>query len=882
MKEKTLKLFCILLFFCSIINAQRETANWFFGINAGLDFNSGTPTLLGNSQVNTLEGCSTISDENGSLLFYTDGVTVWNRLHEIMSNGTDLIGSFSSTQSSIIVPSPGNPTIYYIFTTDVVDAYDPVTNTSNGFNYTIVDMTLDGGMGAVTDKNVNLMPNTSEKVSSALSTDGNFWVVTHYENSFYAFKVTGAGVDTVPVISQTSFTVSSYRNTRGNMKISPNGEKLAIAHAFFFPEQKGYLYLYDFNKETGVVQNSDFLGESLTYYGVEFSSNSSKLYASGKLLSTDNSISNIQLQQFDVDAVSVSNTRYVVYNYEQSQVAPSLGGSLQIGFNKRIYHSLPGSTLSSINSPNLSGPDCNFQFNSVNLGTNFARFGLPSYVQSYFESIATIENQCFGDTTTFTVDDTTDIVSINWNFDDPASGANNTSTQISPSHVFTNTGVYIVTAEVAFTNEPNRTFNEVVVIDEVPEVLNVQYTIQQCDVDSNPNDGITIFNLEVATNFIRANTTSPDVQVSFYENLNDAELNQHIINGPFYTNSVNEQIIYARVFDNPACFTIRTVRLKATVGGYLDQYTSIDVCELDTNGIAISQIVAELSEDFLGASIAIYLSDNDALLAQNQLSDTVQINTSIEQLFFRVSYGAEDCSAIGNVSINVIAQPQVDDQEVFLCGGDGAAVLLELEENFAGYTWSTNETTPMISVTETGTYYVVVTNGAGCETEVAFVVTEVSPIEIDNIEVSDFQDRNSIKINLVGASAQEVLYSINGGATFYESNEFTNLFPGVYDIVVKRENCDSTSGVVLVGGFPKFFTPNGDNINDTWSLIGKEFYPNAIIELYDRYGKNLDYIKADREWDGTYRGSPLPAGDYWYKLTLENGRTITGNVTLKR
>ncbi|WP_162200470.1 T9SS type B sorting domain-containing protein [Kordia jejudonensis] len=880
MKEKTLKLFCILLFFCSSINAQREAANWFFGVNAGLDFNSGIPTQLNTSQVNTLEGCSTISDENGAMLFYTDGVTVWNSLHQIMSNGTDLNGSFSSTQSSIVVPNPANDNIYYIFTTDVVDAYDPTTNTSNGFNYSVVDISLDGGLGAVTDKNVNLMPNTSEKVSATLSNDGNYWVVTHYLDSFYAFKITAAGVNTVPVVSATSFNVNNYRNFRGNMKISPDGKKLAIAHAYFFPDQEGYLYLYDFNDETGIVQNSDFLGDNLVYYGVEFSSNSSKLYASAKVFSADNSVSNIQLQQYDVNAPNVANTRYIVHNYPQSQVTPSLGGSLQIGFDKRVYHSLPGSTLSTINTPNLSGFACSFELASVDLGTNFARFGLPSYVQTYFESIATIQNLCLGQQTTFTVAPNPDILSIDWDFGDVASGANNTSTQMSPSHLFTSAGLYIVTADVAFASEPNRTFIEVIQINEVPNIA-ASFTLFQCDVDDNPTDGLSIFNLGDAQSLIQADSGISNAQVIFYPTLNDAQNNQNAINNLTYFNTQSDQILYARVFSQSECFAITQVRLTANPGTSLGTYTTLDVCETNANGIAISQIENTLGNDFPGGTISVFATESGALLQQNQLSDNAQVNLTNNELFFRVDYGT-NCGFIGSISINVIAQPQVEDQQVTLCGGPGSEVTLALDESFSNYTWSTNETTPTITVSEVGTYMLTISNAAGCEREVSFVVIEEPPIEIEEILVSDFQDQNSIKIILTQPT-ETILYSINGGQTFSDSNEFNNLFPGVYDIVVKRENCDSVGETVLVGGLPKFFTPNGDNINDTWTLLRKEFYPNAIIELYDRYGKNLDYIKADdREWDGTYRGNPLPSGDYWYKLTLENGKVIKGNVTLKR
>src|SRR5687767_7295677 len=84
--------------------AQKEASVWYFGWNAGLDFNSGTPVVINGGQVNTLEGCASICNSRGSLLFYTDGMKVWNRLHQVMPNGTGLYSQTSSTQAAIIVP----------------------------------------------------------------------------------------------------------------------------------------------------------------------------------------------------------------------------------------------------------------------------------------------------------------------------------------------------------------------------------------------------------------------------------------------------------------------------------------------------------------------------------------------------------------------------------------------------------------------------------------------------------------------------------------------------------------------------------------------------------------------------------------------------------
>eukprot|EP01035_Chromulina_nebulosa_P055523 gene55523-76076_t len=99
----------IILFFVWLIavplsiQAQKENNIWYFGNNCGLDFSTTPPTALTNGKINTNEGCSSVSDAQGNLLFYTDGLTVWNKNHAVMDNGTGLKGNSSSTQSSVVV-----------------------------------------------------------------------------------------------------------------------------------------------------------------------------------------------------------------------------------------------------------------------------------------------------------------------------------------------------------------------------------------------------------------------------------------------------------------------------------------------------------------------------------------------------------------------------------------------------------------------------------------------------------------------------------------------------------------------------------------------------------------------------------------------------------
>ena len=110
-------------------HSQREASRWYFGDKAGLDFNSGVPVALTDGELRTHEGCSTISDQNGNLLFYSDGFNVWDKAHKLMPNGTNplgLLGHESSTQSAIIIPRPGSLTQYYIFTVDEPDPEESI------------------------------------------------------------------------------------------------------------------------------------------------------------------------------------------------------------------------------------------------------------------------------------------------------------------------------------------------------------------------------------------------------------------------------------------------------------------------------------------------------------------------------------------------------------------------------------------------------------------------------------------------------------------------------------------------------------------------------------------------------------------------------------
>jgi len=100
-----------------------------------------------------------------------------------------------------------------------------------------------------------------------------------------------------------------------------------------------------------------------------------------------------------------------------------------------------------------------------------------------------------------------------------------------------------------------------------------------------------------------------------------------------------------------------------------------------------------------------------------------------------------------------------------------------------------------------------------------------------------------------------------------------------------ENDCGTAEQLVSVIGFPKFFTPNGDVFNSHWKVkgISSDFQPNTQVLIFDRYGKLLAEVDPlGAGWDGTFNGFNMPASDYWYVVTLQDGRIYKGHFALIR
>ncbi len=871
----------LVLLFTTCCFSQREAANWYFGNNAGLDFNSGNPVAILDGQIATIEGCSAISDFNGNLLFYTDGRTVWNKMHEIMPNGLELKGSASSAQSALIVQSPTEDNIYYIFTTD--DALLADSGGFNGFNYSIVDMNLDSFKGDVITKNTELLPKCSEKVSGVYNVEGDFyWIVTQFEDKFYAYKITQNGVEENPVISTTGPLIDNPRNIRGNLKISPDGSLLAITHTIIEPNFESSFYIFDFDIESGLVSNPQIVEDSRIYYGLEFSANSSMLYASGFDLTQQNSntlLGQGRIVQFDLTNSSFldEHVLYTFLNRESIFVA----GALQIGIDKKIYHSVPSLRLSRINRPNSKGPSAEFDAFSVGLGDRSATYGLPSFVQSYFKTIFEIANFCYGDETTFIAETTGDIASISWNFDDPDSGAANFSNELNPSHLFSNSGTYAVLVVVEYSNGYSEEFTEYVSIAETPAVT-VASELVQCDLDG-VDDGSSLFNLNEALALF--NFENSDLKGLFFATQEDAIQDVNRLNPLAYRNRVNNETIYIRVFENSECFSISEIRLSVTPLSDLGNYATLYLCNTTRGGnnnlLDVSEVYDLLSEDFLGSAITVYRNEEDALFKTNVLQPNQEAfdRGDFLEAYFRIE-NENQCAFIGRIGLDFVIVPPYDEvTQVNLCKG---TFTLSALEGFENYMWPDGSTEQEYIVSSPGVVDVIFGN-AQCNYIQTFEVLPEKAVAIESVEIDDFQSNNSVRIILgTEEDVTNTYFSIDGGLNFQDFNFFNNVLPGVYNLVVDN-GCAISEEQIIVGGVPSFFTPNNDSINDIWNMRNASYFPNFKISIFDRYGKMIfSFDENSNGWDGTFNNTDMPANDYWYSLEMTEGKTFKGFFTLKR
>ena len=417
-------------------------------------------------------------------------------------------------------------------------------------------------------------------------------------------------------------------------------------------------------------------------------------------------------------------------------------------------------------------------------------------------------------------------------------------------------------------------------IEYAPKITATGTTIVQCDPDFN---GVTNFNLTKATPAILASDTSIQAIEYFQDNLATVQVN----NASSFDSGATT--VYAKVTNGTNCSAIVPVTL--TISNATPSTAPISFCDEDgtKDGIRSFDTATEITPNVLnglptGLTVTYYLNEGNALNSSNPLPNSFTNSTASQQIIWARINNGPDCYGIIPVTLNVnfLIAPNFEDENKTVCQGLNS-LQLAVASGFQSYLWNdaNASTTNSIVVTTEGTYTVKVTDANGCSATKRFIVTASKLATITGVNIVDFNGGdNTVTIEYTGIGVYE--FSLDGN--FYQSSPtFYNVPSGTYNVYVKNI-CGKKSKEIFVLDYPKYFTPNGDGYNDVWKIeyLQKQ-NRRAQVNVFDRYGTLVFSGSGDNNgWDGTYKSNPLVASDYWFTITLEDGRLIKGHFSLKR
>ncbi len=433
--------------------SQKEANFWYFGKKVGLDFSQGSPAVLTNSGMEASYSTATISDQTtGELLFYTNGIDVWNRDHEIMPNGRGVIPDSGKlipanrvnyiSQGALIVPFPEDSDKYYLFTLGLAVPmwttwyfYDGVIT---ALYYSVIDMRLNGGKGDVVpdQKRVFVADGFTERLTGIIHSNGrDYWIINHEwaNNVFQVRQLTPDGLTeakriavgpTVPFNLQDTIGLTEEGRFKGNfesvgvLRASPDGKKLANSSA-----GKGHVSLFDFDPATGNITNPIDLGSFIFALALSFSPDNSKLYVQNSRQNAPNKRTANLISQYDLEAgdaaAIIASGRSIIQGNPTTNIDTTVAGAipefnLQIGLDGRIYgnsnvqywekpNEKDQERMFVINAPNEAGFACDVQFKNFYfgksllpespvpiVGESYSWGALPNFLQHYFNGLEPI------------------------------------------------------------------------------------------------------------------------------------------------------------------------------------------------------------------------------------------------------------------------------------------------------------------------------------------------------------------------------------------------------------------------------------------------------------------------------------------------------------
>lgn len=429
-------LLSVFLFISAFAFGQKHQNNWYFGRNASILFDGVTnvPSVGKDNPMIYPTAAVSISDSiTGKLLFYSDGQTVWNKNHQAMPNGNAIITA--AAQGAIAIPNPKNRNQYYIFTVEI----------NRLLEYSIVDMSLNGGLGDVITKNNLLATNTANKLVAVKHKFNNsYWLITHSntnpaQNTFWSYNITENGITTAPIASKTGETGRLFGDFVSNSK----GSKLALTT---YAKDNAITQVFDFDKQCGIVSNAITLHKESDWdyaYGAAFSPDDNILYIAYSVAASQ------LVQYFGADFANWDVVAFSDNNFNDILIGPD--NKLYINTH---LNGIPSKDIDVLHNPNRIGFTVDYQQDFLDLGVaRNGNFQFPNFITDKSTPKATsathglsikFTNSCIGDSTLFEqTGNANPPDSLVWRFPDPNS-TDSVSRLLKPKHKYSKPGKYWV------------------------------------------------------------------------------------------------------------------------------------------------------------------------------------------------------------------------------------------------------------------------------------------------------------------------------------------------------------------------------------------------------------------------------------------------------
>jgi gliding motility-associated-like protein len=780
-------LLLLLLFVFSLYSTAQNEANiWHFGHSAGIDFNFGYPPIVIDiPYFSSTTGSATISDSFGNLLFSCGNYKIWNKYGEVMQNGNDINGWPGGSQYALILQKPGSDNLYYVFTVG-----HPGQQYQSGLWYSVVNMDLDYGAGAVTAQKNILLENAFDARDKLIGFNGNnndYKIITYKatKDEYAVFTLTEQGISDMPVISTSTY--QPHNGQPASMKLSHNKKFLVAA----FRDTSGSgteqfdsfeictydqltdsiitLYTIQYPNENGIV-----LGQPNS---VEFSPDSKLLYLC--VFIPGQSDENRFLIQYDMqfifDSAQFVNSGILIDS-------GSMGG-LQLARDGKIYlasaFEFGQDYVHIIHDPWKRGINCNYEENALYIGyqkvNNFLSNTLLDYLYRF-----EWEGRCSSEPLYFQSNFIPDPVYIRWSFSDPAAGADSISFDLNPVHYFTQGGEFEVKVVVQYPNGRVEQTSRVVTVigspnpDLGPDTLKCE--VAEIVLNAGNDEGMFAWSNGIFGNNIRQITVSDTgwywVQVT---NSEGCRARDSIYVGMYPKPIINEDLL--------SIFPTGCGASNGRITGLAVSGTEPLLFEwFDGDG---NQVGSEL--DLIGFPVGNYflhITDGNGCLSISNaynIEDSGDINiTAVE------TQDAHCHQSIGTINITAVS-------------GDPANLLYSINN---GSSWQTGN--PLFENLPADDYFVRVKDLSGCES-----VFENNPVTIQNLpgpdvtEVTtspetDYMQNGQIDIS-AGTGSGSLYYSIDNGTTFQTDNgQFSNLASGTYFCQVKDDfGCDTSFTAVV-------------------------------------------------------------------------------------